>query len=235
MFGLGLKHLMFLPVWESHAGLLHLVDTVWSALIAFTDIYGSMSNLCLPCWSRKGACTSFAEVTSLNAAHLETSTVSDSRVQVQHRALLSHLVEMETLICSRHWNWSVNTNTRYARGCQKGGIGSPFPLMESFFWSCKMDHSLRCQLLPATCTCYQREPGSGTFCPLKQNNIAFARMKGRGVGLPLRVHNKVPVETCGLVCHRIKSVSHVLEEMFTMLSVGQDTLDAVMLFMWSFT
>lgn len=60
----------------------------------------------------------------------------------------------------------------------------------------------------------------GTFCPLEQNNTAFVWMKGRGVSLPLHVHNKVPVETCDLVCHRIKSVSHVLEKMLKMLSVG---------------
>lgn len=56
-------------------------------------------------------------------------------------------------------------------------------------------------------------------------------MKGRGVGLPLHVHNKVPMETCDLVCHRIKSISHVLEKMLKMLSVGQHILDSVMLYM----
>lgn len=96
---------------------LYLFD-VCSAFLAFGDIFGLLSQLFLPfrgkkelihlCWSH-----------SLNASHLETSTVSDSRARTQNRPLLSHLVEMLPFICSRHWNWSVNTTTRYAVDCQR--------------------------------------------------------------------------------------------------------------------
>lgn len=43
-------------------------------------------------------------------------------------------------------------------------------------------------------------------------------MKGGGISLPLHVHNKVPLETCDLMCQWIKSVSHVVKKMSKMLS-----------------
>lgn len=82
---------------------------------------------------RRGSWVFVCRVTSLNATHHETSTVSNSCFRVQHRPPLSLLVETALLICSRHWNWtlSFNTNTRHVRGCQKR---DQFSLFFFFNW-----------------------------------------------------------------------------------------------------
>lgn len=170
---------------------LYLFD-VCSAFLAFGDIFGLLSQLCLPfrgkkepihlCWSH-----------SLNASHLETSTVSDSRARTQNRPLLSHLVEMLPFICSRHWNWSVNTNTRYAVDCQRSNRFYFFMIgiFESSNAKSIIVSVVNC-LLRCAFVISEDQVRAPFALPWAKQCKASAWMKGWGVGLPLHVHNKVP-------------------------------------------
>lgn len=125
----------------NYAVLLHLHDIIWFGIYS-CEVIERLMHVKL---RSRGSWIFVCWVTSLNAIHHETSTVSNGCFRVQHRPSLSLLEETAVLICSRHWNWtlSLNTNTRYVRG----SVSLSLSLFSAeFLWPCKMDHILSCQL-----------------------------------------------------------------------------------------